>query len=163
MPRVVRGQGRDNTFKLFSNAVGQAREGELPLLLVDSEGPVVSNHSVWQHLHSRDKWAKPPAAREDQAFLMVQLMETWFLADRDLLRRYFGPDLRENHLREWPSLEAVPKSDVLRALERATAGCDRSYAKGRVSFRLLEDLDPAKVENACPHASALLERLREIG
>ena len=91
---------------------------------------------------------------------MVQLMETWFLADRGALRRYFGAPFRENAVRQWPALEAVPKATVLETLDRATAACRNRYAKGRVSFELLARIDSARVEAACPHARALLDRLR---
>jgi Domain of unknown function (DUF4276) len=160
MPGVVRGQGRTQTFDLFATAVANPRGGTLPLLLVDSEDPVTAGHSVWQHLKERDKWERPSGAADDQAFLMVQVMETWFLADRDLLTSYFGTSLRDNHLRQWPDLEAVLKLTVFDALEKATAGCERHYAKGKVSYELLGKLSPVRVEAACPHAKALLDRLR---
>jgi len=162
LPSVVRGQGRTQTFDLFATAVTHPRGRALPLLLVDSEDPVEEGHSVWQYLKARDGWQRPPGAAEDQAFLMVQVMETWFLADRDLLRRYFGSSLREIHLRQWPVLEAVPKTTVFDALAKATAGCHRHYAKGKVSYELLARLSPNPVEAACPHGKALLDRLREL-
>ena len=67
MPRVVRGQGRTQTFDLFTTAIAHPRDGALPLLLVDSEGPVQAGHSVWEHLKARDGWERPPGATEDQA------------------------------------------------------------------------------------------------
>jgi len=160
MPGVVRGQGRTQTFDLFAKAIANPRSGTLPLLLVDSEDPVMAGHSVWQHLKARDDCDRPSGAADDQGFLMAQVMETWFLADRDLLRRYFGTSLRENHLRQWPDLEAVPKLTVFDALEKSTAGCQRHYSKGKVSYELLGRLNPASVEAACPHAKSLLDRLR---
>ena len=162
MPGVVRGQGRTQTLDLFARAIAHPRGGALPLLLVDSEDPVEEGHSVWQHLKARCGWERPPGAADDQAFLMVQVMETWFLADRDLLRRYFGNSLRENHLRQWPVLEAVPKRTVFDVLAKATVGCQKHYAKGKVSYELLGQLSPNQVEAACPHARALLERLRSM-
>lgn len=161
MPRIVRGNGRRRTFDLFTTAVRNPRPSELPLLLVDSEGPVTTG-SVWQHLKARDQWEKPSGSSDDQAFLMVQIMETWFLADRALLRRYFGGDLREDHLRSWPALENVLKPDILNSLDKATADCRKPYAKGRVSFELLGLVDPSLVEAACPHAKRLLDRLRQL-
>ena len=115
-----------------------------------------------QHLEARDRWNKPSDASDDDAFLMVQVMETWFLADRDALRRYFGAQFAENALRQWPQLEAVPKQTVLDALQRATARCQKGYAKGKVSFDLLAQVDPNRVEAACPHAKALLDRLKSL-
>lgn len=163
MPKVVRGRGRYETFDLFRRAVEAPRSDELPLLLVDSEAPVAAGHTAWQHLKKRDGWDRPDKANADQAFLMVQVMETWFLADYELLHTYFGPELRDKHLRKWPALEEVPKKDVLAALARATRQCTRPFAKGKVSFELLARLSPARVEEACPHAKALLERLRSAG
>jgi hypothetical protein len=162
MPAVIRGKGRQRTYELFVTAVQNPRPGVLPLLLVDSEGPVAPGRAAWEHLRASDGWAKPPGAADDHAFLMVQLMETWFLADRGLLRRYFGPALRENALRAWPELEAVPKATVLSALDQATAPCATRYAKGRVSFELLARLNPSLVEDACPHAKRFLVHLRAL-
>lgn len=160
MPKVIRGKGRGRTFEHFVTALETCKGDELPLLLLDSEDAVASGHTAWQHLKARDGWDRPQGAADDQAFLMVQFMETWFLADRDALRRYFGGGLREKHLPAWPQLEAVSKPQVLEALRGATAACERHYAKGRVSFELLGAIDPGKVEAACPHARALLGRLK---
>ena len=99
---------------------------------------------------------QPPGAANDSAFLMVQVMETWFLADRGTLRQFFGSALNENHFRQWLDLEAVPKDTVIDALERATANCQKPYSKGRVSFGLLGRIDPVRVANSCPHANYLL-------
>ena len=160
MPAVVRGGGRTQTWDMFVTAVSNPSAGVVPLLLVDSEGPLAPGHTAWDHIRSRDGWERPSSAGDDQAFLMVQLMEIWFLADRDLLRRYFGVGIRERHFSEWPDLESVSKDTVLRSLDMATAGCRRKYAKGKVSFEVLGQLDPRLVEVRCPHARALLDRLR---
>ena len=160
--KIVRGAGRRQTFDRFATAVSDSSPGTLPFLLVDSEGPVVLGHSVWQHLHVRDGWPRPEGAGDDRAFLMVQVMETWFLADREALRSYFGTGFGENALRAWPNLEDVPKPKVLEALGRATASCRKRYSKGRVSFELLAQIDSARVEAACPHAKALLNELRTL-
>lgn len=162
MPRVVRGQGRKRTYDLFKTAVTNPAPDTLPLLLVDSEDAVDPNHTVWDHLKSRDGWDRPHGAGSDDAFLMVQVMETWFLADRDALRKYFGPKLNENVFVEWPDLEAVPKITILKTLEKATASCKTNYAKGQTSFEVLARVDPAEVEKRCPHARQLLTRLRNL-
>ena len=91
---------------------------------------------------------------------MVVAMETWFLADRELLKQHFGQDFVESHFKRWPALEDVPKKTVLDALQAATAGCSTPYEKGKVSFDLLAKLNSNRVETACPHAKELLDRLR---
>lgn len=90
---------------------------------------------------------------------MIEVMESWFLADRAMLRSYFGQGFIERHLKPWPVLEQVPKKAVLEALRLATAGCVRQYSKGKTSFALIAKLDPGKVAMSCPGAQALLQRL----
>ena len=161
--KIVRGGGREQTFQRFAAAVtaaGRRAAVLLLVLLVDSEGPVAGGRTVWEHLGARDGWTRPDGAGDDQAYLMVQVMETWFLADRHALQKYFGAGFRQNAIRDWPALENVPKATVFDALDRATASCGRHYAKGRVSFELLARIDPARVEAACSHARVFLNRLR---
>lgn len=160
MPRVIRGKGRERTYDLFKTAVKNTAPDTLPLLLVDSEGAVLPNQTVWEYLKVRYGWDRPPGAGTDDAFLMVQLMETWLLADRAALQRYFGPQLNESAFAEWPELESVAKTTILHALEKATAQCKTKYTKGHVSFEVLSTVDPAEVERRCPHARQLLTRLR---
>ena len=156
-------RGRQSTYDAFMTAVKTARKGDLPLLLVDAEEAVAAGHTVWQHLKSHDNWDRPAGTDDEQAFLMVQVMETWFLADKEMLTAYFGAGFAEKHLHAWPSLEDVPKQTVYDALEKATARCkQKAYAKGRVCFEILERLDPLKIEKACPHARVLLDYLRSI-
>ena len=160
LPRVVRGGSRSRTFDLFRKAAGNPSPNRVPLLLVDSEEAVQEGHSPWQHLSARDNWSPPGGAGDDQAFLMVQVMETWFLADRETLRRHFGTGFRENALPQWPRLEGVPKARVLAALRGATSHCSPPFNKGTVSFQLLTKISPELVEIACPHAGRLFQRLR---
>ena len=162
MPQVIPGGGREQTFDKFQTALQNQRPDEITILLVDSEGPVVPGRSAWEHLHNQDNWNQPPGAANDSAFLMVQVMETWFLADRGTLRQFFGSALNENHFRQWLDLEAVPKDTAIDALERATANCQKPYSKGRVSFGLLGRIDPVRVANSCPHANYLLHYLRSL-
>lgn len=162
IPKTVRGESRNETFDKFKNELRKRRRDELVLLLVDSEGPVVHGQSVWEHLRQQDGWDPPAEANADSAYLMVQVMETWFLADRDALRRFFGAGLRENAFRAWPQLEEVAKDMALDALAQATVNCRQRYRKGRVSCDLLRTIDPIRVAAACPHAKALLDYLRGL-
>lgn len=165
LPRTIPCGGRKAAFDSFVTAVLNPKPGEFPLLLVDSETAVQKGITVWEHLKSRpgDNWTKPVGAADDQAFLMVQVMESWFLADRDILRSFFGQKFREAAIPEWPQLEAVPKASVYDALERASADCGaRKYAKGNLSFALLERISPAKVEASNAFAKAFFERLRNL-
>lgn len=163
MPAVVRGGGRAQTFDAFKTAVRHRKPDVLPLLLVDSEELVLQGKSAWAHLKQRDGWDKPEGAGDKDAFLMVAVMETWFLADRAALKRFFHDGWRDNFLPPWQKLEEVPKDKILDALVKATADCGRRrYAKGKRSFELLKEIDSATVEHACPAAALLLARLRTL-
>lgn len=162
MPRVIRGKGRGRTFDLFRTAIAHPMNGTLPLLLVDSEDPIQEGRTVWQHLKMRDGWDCPAGASEDQAHLMVQVMETWFLADGSMLRAYFGSAFNDKAIPKWPDLESVPKGTVLNVLSSATAKCKVKYTKGRVSYDLLSRLNPDEVASHCGYARRLLSRLRAV-
>lgn len=159
---VTRGGSRNQTFDRFLSALRNAEADELPILLVDSEGPVAAGRSVWEHLQANDRWARSPGVGDEQAFLMVQTMETWLLADRDALRRYFGASFRENRLPSQHNLEGIDKETALQSLELATADCNKQYAKGAVSFEILGRINPNAVAERCPHAKALLDFLRSL-
>ncbi len=160
MPRPVRGKGRTNTHDLFATAIRAKEKDVLPLLLLDSEDPVKEGHTAWQHLKFRDDMDRPAGALDNQAYLMVQVMETWFLADRENLQALFGSKFKTNKIPQWPNLEDVNKASILEALDAATQNCDKKYEKGKISFKVLATTHPAQVEVSCPHAKALLDFLR---
>ena len=165
LPGTVPCGGRKRAYDAFVTAVRNPQSGALPLLLVDSETAVQKGKTVWEHLKARpgDNWDKPDGARDDQVFLMVQVMESWFLADREGLKSFFGEHFRVKAIPKWPQLEDVTKQKVFDALEQSTAACGpNKYAKGSLSFSLLAAISPAKVEAASPNAKALFERLRKL-
>ena len=86
MPRVVACGGRRMAYENFRTAHENAGPDERPILLVDSEGPII-DENPWEHvrLRSGDGWVRPEGASQDQIHLMVQTMEAWFHADKDAL------------------------------------------------------------------------------
>lgn len=151
MPSTNPCGGRGSAFDDFKTALDTASEDEYPILLVDSEAPVTE--PAWKHLQGSDGWAKPSGATDDQVQLMVQCMETWCVADRGALRRFFGQYLQESALPAPNDLEGQAKAEVQQALEHATRECgrDREYKKGKRSFRLIAELDPRVLEENLPH------------
>lgn len=158
MPRIVACGSRDSAFRKFRTRLTVAvTDKDKILLLVDSEESVAHATKPWSHLEKRDPWKRPPGAGDDNVHLMVQCMESWFLADKECLAKHFGPEFRKAGLPANPKIEDVPKSDVMSGLERATNACKSEYSKGRHSFRILAKLDPAKVKAASPYAARLIE------
>ena len=162
MPQIIACGGRNSAFDKFRTALGSRNAEEFIVLLVDSEDPVADGAGPWLHLRTRDSWERPDVATEENAYLMVQCMEAWFLADKDGLAAYFGQGFNRNVLPGRREIEDVAKGDVLEGLKNATRQCKKGdYGKGRHSFDILERIDPAKVVDASPHASRLVETLQQ--
>lgn len=160
MPQVIACGDRGKAYNYFKDAL---ENGELALLLVDSEGPVPKDISPWQYLHDNDKWNKPNEATEDQCHFMVQLMESWFLADKETLMNYYGQEFHANALSNNPNIEHISKQDVLNGLNRATKNTQKGkYNKGSHSFKILAQIDPEKVQRASPYAKRLITILKSM-
>jgi len=162
MPRIIACGSRNSAFDDFCTSLRNSAADEYPLLLVDSEAPVESsNHDKpWAHLHARDNWQKPQGATDKQAHLMVQCMESWFLADRRCLKKFFGQDFQETALPGNQEIESINKQQIFSALKQTTRQTNKGkYGKGAHSFTLLENLDPQKVLNDSPWAKRLIDEL----
>lgn len=160
MPKVFASGSRENAFKDFRMALRTAGERDFIVLLVDSEVPV--KFDPWEHLKACDKWDQPTGAADEQAHLMVQCMEAWFLADRDELAAYFGNSFSQTALPARRDIEHIAKRDVLKGLGNATRLCPKGkYDKGRHSFDLLAQIDPLKVAMASRHANRLVNTPKE--
>ena len=159
MPRIKACGSRNDTLDDFRGALRLAGPAEKPLLLVDSEDPVKSNGTPWQHLCNRDGWERPNNAQDNQAHLMVQCMESWFLADVPALESFFGTGFKPPARRD--DIEHIPKQDVLRNLEIASRNSQkRAYDKGRHSFDILAVTNPEKVTQCSPFAKRLVDTLK---
>ena len=160
MPRIFAAGGRDDAWHDFRTALAGAGEDDFIVLLVDSEAPVADGRTPWVHLGERDRWRRPDGAAEEHAHLMVQCMESWFLADMDALAAFFGDGFNRGALPRRPDVENVSKGDLARGLRRATRPSSKGeYHKGRHSFEILATVDPERVVAASPHAKRLIHTL----
>ena len=160
MPEIIASGSRMNAYSRFAKRSKiTVNENECALLLVDAEGPV-RNQRPWEHLKDRDGWNHPDGIADDQCHLMVQAMESWFLADRAALGEFFGHGFQVNALPSNPQIEQIAKKDVVDGLNRASRNTTKGrYDKGRHSFEILEKIDPKKVTDASPYAKRLIETL----
>lgn len=162
MPRVIPCGGRKSAYDDFCTALEIAAADEFIILLVDSEDPTQAVTDPWTHLAGRqgDRWAKPSSAETDNAHLMVQCMETWFLADVETLRSFYGQGFNQRALPRNPRIEQILKTDVLNGLEKASKNTVKGgYSKGRHSFAILGLIDPVKVQEAAESAERLVKVL----
>lgn len=163
MPAIVACGSRNDAFDDFRTAVRGADGGRFIMLLVDSEDPVSESDGPWLHVSKRDGWTRPTQATDESLCLMVQCMESWFIADRDCLKAFYGPGFNARRLPRRPEVESIAKADVHGGLDMATRECTKGkygQSKGRHSFRILATLDPDKVAAASPHAKRMLDILR---
>jgi hypothetical protein len=171
-PRVVACGSRSDAYDSFCTAIAN---GEDAMLLVDSEAAVPSalqpdddksTWLPWQHLEKRegDGWKKPQKSADTDCHLMVQIMETWLLADRDTLKSFYANGFKENKLpATGRPIEDISKAEVYRALKEATADCKNKapYDKGEHSFKLLAQIDAVKVTQESPWAARFIEELKK--
>lgn len=161
MPRIVASGGRQQTFDDFCTALKKSGVDDFIILLVDSEAPVAAGTGSWSHLKARDNWNKPAAATDENAHLMVQCMEAWFLADKDTLAAFFGGGFNRNALPSRTDVENISKHDLFNGLKNATRHCNKKgeYGKGKHSFDILAQIDISKVTAASPFAQCLVNTL----
>jgi len=154
-PRIIACGSRNATLYAFKTALPTHPEAFV-LLLVDAEAPVIAD-SPWTHLQQRDGWTTPAGATDEQAHLMVQCMEAWFLADRTALAKYYGQGFQESALPKRAEVEHIAKSDIEAGLKRATRATRSKgeYHKTRHGFDLLARIDAEPVRRASPFAERL--------
>ena len=155
---------RRRTYYAFRNARKYPNGDEVVILLVDAEDPVTSL-TVVEHLRNRadDGWDLT-GAPENYVHLMVQTMETWIVADRTALKKFYGQGFHEQSLPLHENLEEVSKKAVANALDRATK---RTRTKGRYhkiqhASQLLGLIDPGKVRRRCRHCELLFSTLGAV-
>lgn len=88
----------------------------------------------------------------DSVFWMVQIMESWFLADVDGALKAAFKGLNEAAVRGNPNVEEIPKADVLARLTKAAGG---EYHKVKHGAKLLETIDPERVRKAAPNCDRM--------
>ena len=118
------------------------------ILLKDSEEQMPKNPVALCERHGID-----PKAVTD-VFWMVELMESWFLADPDALAKYYGQNFSANAIGKTKDVERVPKSEVLSRLKRATRN---KYHKVTHAPHLLGLLDPQRVQMHARHCRKLFD------
>ncbi len=164
MPAIVACGSRNDAYDSFCTALKRPKENQLPLLLVDSEAPVTKTpDEPWAHLLARDKWQKPNGATDDDVYLMMECMESWFLADPGCLKDYFGQGFREKSLPKTTKVETISKKQVFDSLKMATRNAQPKgeYGKGKHSFGILGSIDPNKVRSVAPGVEKLLKKLKK--
>jgi len=125
------------------------------ILLIDREGPPVPNMSAV--LCRQQGWN---TSHSDSIFWMVEMMESWFYADKDKLREFYGPDFRGSALKANPNVEKISKKDLKDRLRAATKDTKKgNYFDHKTSHgpKLLELIRPDLVQKAAPNCRKLFQ------
>jgi len=121
------------------------------ILILDAEGP--DDGRLF------DKLSISGASRES-VFFMVQIMESWFLADVAALKSYYGEGFKESAIPRHEDVEIVPKRDVYRFLNQATSETKKGkYSEFKLdhSAALLRGLDARRVKGVSKNCRHIFE------
>ncbi|HUU69693.1 MAG TPA: DUF4276 family protein [Planctomycetota bacterium] len=156
---VIPAGSRNDAYQAF-RAACQQRPQIINVLLVDAEGVVVG--SPKDHVCNSNRWERS-VFTDDNCHLMVQLMESWFLADLPALSSFYGPDFREGQIPRTNDVEAIGKDRVLTALGEATRSTQQGqYSKTRHAPRLLKCIRHSQVLPRARHCERLFVTLRNL-
>ena len=150
---------RNHTYDNFLTAL-ESHQNAFNVLLVDSEG-LVSN-SPCKYLSEHDNWI---LNREliDNCHLMVQIMESWLVADVSTLKSFYGQNFNENAIPRNSDVEMINKDDVKSSLKRATRNTTKGeYHKIRHGPELLGQLNISKIRQASNHCDRLFNTLASV-
>lgn len=117
-PRIIACGSRNNAFEDYCTAI---ENGEDAMLLVDSEAPVRATNvgKPWDHLKDRDGWQPPAQAADADCHLMVQVMESWFVADRETLKKCTQKGVYGKGAHSFQILKEIDPTTVQSASPRA--------------------------------------------
>jgi hypothetical protein len=161
-PRIIMCGSREDTYKKFMDGVARVRDA-ISMILVDSEMAVAPLQSAVAHLQFLDKWDLRCASPE-QVHLMVQVMETWIVADGTALEKYYGRNFHSASLPNALDLETVSKQDIEKSLKKATEKTTKGgYHKIRDARALLAQVRPSEIRSRCPHCERFFASLESLG
>lgn len=155
------GGARELTIRIFLSEFESYPES-FQVLLVDAEGEIDESDTpktFLQKISSKFDFRK---VKDEQCHLMVQMMEAWFLADKEKLAEFYGKGFRANALPKNKNVEAISKSDVETGLKNATRDTSKKeYDKGSHAGEILRIIDSNKVCQAAPHCERLFTTIIE--
>ncbi len=131
--------------------------GAFNILLKDGEGPIGVNAAIG--LCQEYGWDK---FHVNSIFWMVEMMESWFHADKEALEGFYGQGFNKNALRPNPRVENIPKADVREGLRNATVKTrPGNYFDNKTTHgpKLLALIDPRRVRTASPNCEKLFAAL----
>lgn len=160
--RLILCGSKYETFKDFLNAA-KVYEDSFVLFLIDSDAPIDEDETPKSFLQKQNPLWHLQDAEENQCHLMIQVMESWFFADKDKLAEFYGQNFNRGALARNRNIERIPKADVESGLANATRNTQKGeYHKTRHGAKILELINPQKVRAAAPHCEKLFKTVLEV-
>lgn len=154
--RLIEGGAGSNVCKDFTSAL-KTHKDAWNILLIDSDSPDTGTLS--QRLCERQGWDR---AISTSIFWMVEMMESWFHADKAALQGFYGPNFKADALKQNPKVEEISKDDLKHGLANATRSSPKgNYFDNKTSHgpKLLALLSPALVQQAAPNCKKLFDAI----
>lgn len=149
------------TFKKFIDGKREYPESFV-LFLLDSDAPIDDNETPKTFLQKQNPNWHLNEAEENQCHLMVQMMESWFFADKEKLAEFYGKNFNFNSLSKHANVEKISKNDVENGLANATKNTQKGlYHKTRHGAKILEIVNPNKVRKSAPNCERLFKTILE--
>jgi hypothetical protein len=150
------------TFKKFLDGKREY-QNTFVLFLLDSDAPIDEDETPKSFLQKQNPTWHLQETEENQCHLMVQVMESWFFADKDNLAEFYGQNFNRNALAKNANVEKIKKSDVENNLANATKNTQKGeYHKTKHGAKLLEIINPQKIRQASLHCDRLFETISKI-
>lgn len=156
--RIQLGKNKDETIKDFLRTLRE-NPGANVVLLVDSDAPY--DGRLLENLRQGATWQNhaPKRVSPTRIHWMVQVMESWFLADGAALKAYYGKGFQASALPTRRNVEEILKKDVFHALNRVGKA---GYDKAAHAPKILELLSPETVQGRAPNCKRFLTALRAL-
>jgi hypothetical protein len=144
--------GGGDSARDFADAVA-THSGAWNILLKDSEGPAIGSAAS-----SLCKQQGLDQSHAGSIFWMVQMMESWFHADKDALAKFYGDGFNGNALKPNPRVEEIPKKDLEDGLRAATRATQKgAYHKTAHGPMLLALINRDLVREAAPNCDRMFQ------
>ena len=160
--KIIPSSNTQTTYEDFLISVRNSPQS-FNLLLVDSDEAVAEDETACDFLQKKYRKWKLKTIKDEQCHLMVQIMESWFLADIDALKSFYCKEFKESAIPKRKNVETIAKDTVEKSLTAATAKTQKAkYHKIEYGARLLETINPNKVRVAVPHCEKLFTALANV-
>ncbi len=151
------------TYKDFLIGV-KYHQNSFVAFLIDSDNEVSEKDTPKSFLQKQEKsrnWNFENVENE-QCHLMVQIMESWFLADVETLKSFYGQNFKHSVIPRQPNVEKIVKLDVESSLDKATNKTSKGkYHKIKHGADLLSKIETAKIRVKAEHCNRLFETINK--